>query len=273
MRSTRDGRITYRTMETLRRLPLLFLLLACSGSPEPETTSEDESPSRMRAGPPAPGPETEAETMARETMAAAPAEAEPEPSAEPAREVAAPSADAAPLPVAIGQWVRYRVTWREGARSGTEYRVVDREDDTWWIEMSDRRGRQTRHVRMRVRPGTGGRSHELLSLTFKTGSEVREIPSRLLGMHQGQMQTWLAMLFPMDWEGRPQEDVTVRAGLFHGSFRGEQTLDFNGQQVTAEVWHHPEVPLTGMVKFVDRASGGHTLELDAFGTEGARSAF
>ncbi len=174
---------------------------------------------------------------------------------------------------AIGQWVRYRVSWREGARSTTEYRVVDREEDTWWIELTDRRGRQTRHVRMRVRPGTGGRVHEMLALAFKTGNEVREVPSRLLPTHQAQMQTWLAVLFPDDWTDRPTEDVTVPAGVFHGAFKGEQTLEFNGRQIVAQVWHHPAVPLTGMVKFVDEGQGGHTLELEAFGSEGARSAF
>ncbi len=174
---------------------------------------------------------------------------------------------------AIGQWVRYRVSWREGARSTTEYRVVDREEDTWWIELTDRRGGQTRHVRMRVRPGTGGRAHELLALSFKTNGEVRQVPSRLLPTHQAQMQTWLAVLFPDDWSGRPTEDVRVPAGLFHGAFKGEQTLEFNGQQIVAQVWHHPAVPLTGMVKFVDEGQGGHSLQLAAFGTEGARSEF
>lgn len=210
----------------------------------------------------------------RPTMEAAP---EPprndEPDPEDLEHFDTPGEGARPQTIAIGQWVRYRVAWREGAQSTTEYRVVDREDDSWWIEMTDRRSGQTRHVRMRVRPGRAGRTHELLGLYFKTGNEEREVPSRLLSVQQQQMQTWIDILFPADWDGRPQEDVQVPAGIFHGAYKGEQNLSFNNTEVVADVWHHPQVPLTGMVKFRDQAEGGHTLQLVAYGTEGARSAF
>ena len=185
----------------------------------------------------------------------------------------APAEGTSPQAIAIGQWVRYRVSWREGARSTTEYRVVDREDDTWWIEMTDRRSGQIRHVRMRVRPGRAGRTHELLALYFKTGNEAQQVPPRMLGVHQQQMQTWIDVLFPTDWAGRPQEDVQVPAGVFHGAYQGEQTLTFNDTSVVADVWNHPAVPLTGMVKFRDQGATGHLLELTAYGEEGARSAF
>lgn len=206
-------------------------------------------------------------------MEAAPEAPPDDPDPEELEHFDAPAAGTSPKPIAIGQWVRYRVSWREGARSTTEYRVVDREDDTWWVEMTDRRSGQMRHVRMRVRPGRAGRTHELLGLFFKTGNDEREIPSRMLGVHQQQMQTWIDILFPGDWAGRPQEDVQVPAGVFHAAYKGEQTLMFNETSVVADVWHHPEVPLTGMVKFRDQDASGHLLELVAYGDEGARSAF
>ncbi|HJL27195.1 MAG TPA: hypothetical protein RMH80_33560, partial [Polyangiaceae bacterium LLY-WYZ-15_(1-7)] len=179
---------------------------------------------------------------------------------------------ATPLAPAIGQWVRYGTTWRSGGRSTTEYRIVDRQNDTWWIEVTDVRRGRTKHMRMQVRPGEGGREHEVLDLTFNNRGTAERIPARLLATYQPMLQQWLGILFPPSWESDPQEDITVRAGHFEQAFKGEKTLRFMDRSVTADVWYHPSVPITGMVKFVDQG-GGHTLELLGFGLTGARSAF
>lgn len=243
----------------MRALVSITLLFACSSAAEPPASTSpepagDETAARSEGVTPPTSPTS--------PTSEAPAER---------REVAAPIAGAIAKPPAIGQWVRYGVTFREGGRSTVEYRIIDREDDSWWVEVTDRRRNRVRHVRMRVRPGAEG-SRELLALAFKNGPDVEEIPERLLGNYAPMLDQWLGMMFPTELEG-PQEDVTVPAGVFHGASKGEQTLRFMDRQVSADVWRHPEVPLTAMVKFVDRAAEGHTLELLGWGDEGARSAF
>jgi hypothetical protein len=253
---------TVRRMRAASWLPVLIvgLFLACSSSDETRTnetptTREPAKAPTKAAGPTRPSAETEAE------------EAPPQS----ARTLAAPALGTAPKAPAIGQWVRYGVSYREGGRSTVEYRIVDREGDSWWLEITDRRRENVRHVRMRVRPRPDG-TKELLALAFKNGNEVEDIPTRLLGNYAPMLGQWLDTMLRTEISG-PQEDVTVAAGTFQGSFKGEQTMRFLQAEITADVWWHPEVPLTAMVKLVDRAQGGHTLELLGFGDEGATSAF
>ncbi len=248
---------------------IVIVLLACSGSSEPESEGGDrESESETRAGDRE--PESEPESGDRESES----EAESEPASEEAEETArtfdTAEDGAEMIAPAIGQWVRYGVTWREGARSTTEYRFVDRQNDSWWFEITDRRGNRQNHVRMQVRPTDD--DVELLALSFHRQGQPREdVQPRLLPNYQPMLAQWLQMLFPGPLSGEPEE-VTVRAGTFPDARKSETTLEFGGQQIRADVWRHPAVPVTGMVKFSDQA-GGHTVELLGFGLEGARSAF
>lgn len=170
---------------------------------------------------------------------------------------------------AIGQWVRYGLTWRDGGRSTVRYGIVDREDGGWWVEVEDRRENRARHVRMRITTEEGER--HVHALAFSTDGQIQEIPPRLVATYEPMLKQWLEILFPGPLEGEP-EDITVPAGTFAGARKGRLTFEFQEQRVDAMVWRHPEVPLTGMVRFVDEGRG-HTLQLLGYGLEGARSAF
>jgi len=242
------------------RVPwVVALLVGCSGGSEPEPEPENATlPAESKGGDRGAAPESESEP-------------ESEPEADEPTPVFEPAEDGAEMmEPAIGQWVRYGVTWREGSRSTTEYRFVDRQNDTWWFEVTDRRGSRQNHVRMQVRPSGDG--VELLALSFRRQGQPREdVQPRLLPNYRPMLAQWLEMLFPGPLSGEPEE-ITVRAGRFPDARKSETTLEFGGQQIDAEIWRHPAVPVTGMVKFRDRA-GGHTVELLGFGLEGARSAF
>lgn len=252
----------------MRRLSIVLVLLAACGGEEPERAPRGEegssasamsemsamsAMSSMQAGPQRPTPEQEAQ-------------AAPEP-----QEHAAPPEGAAPLPPAIGQWVRYGATFREGGRSTTEYRIVDRERGGYWIEVTDVRRRRTRQVRMLVRPADDG-AHEVMALAFENQGQVEEVPSRLVGNYAPMLQQWLGMLFPRDLSGE-REDVEVAAGTFLGAAKRDHELEFMGQRIEADVWVHAAVPVSGIVRFRARGQGGHELELIGFGLEGAVSRF
>ncbi|MCA9615663.1 MAG: hypothetical protein H6722_04570 [Sandaracinus sp.] len=241
------------------RVSLLCLLLACSSAPEPSFDRPAEEGEPTKAPTKAAGPTRP--SVAEEEEAPRPA----------ARTLPAPALGTAPKAPAIGQWVRYGVTYREGGRSTVEYRIVDREGDSWWLEITDRRRDRLREVRMRIRPQPDG-TKELLALTFKNGRELEPVPTRLLGNYAPMLGQWLDTMLRTEVSG-PQEDVTVAAGTFQGAFKGEQTMRFLQAEITADVWWHPEVPVTAMVKLVDRAEGGHNLELLGWGDSGAVSSF
>ena len=247
----------------IMRVLLLALAVACSGSPEPSDPPRER---REQAGPPRPS-QMEGEAP-NPNSAPDPAETEradneplPNIAADDTRELVTP---------AVGQWVRYGVTWRSGGRSSTRYSIVDREAGGWWIEVEDRRGGTVREVRMHVNVQADGGT-EVLALSFKRDGSVQEIPTRLLPGYQPMLAQWLVIIFPASLEGEP-EVTEVAAGVFHGSFRHEEPLEFGTQQTNATLWRHPAVPLTGLVKLQDE-SGEHRMELIGFGLEGARSTF
>lgn len=217
------------------------------------------------------------------------ADAAPRPSDEPASAPAAlelpldglepgpPSDHAAPAaptpqPLSPGQWARYGATWREGGRSFLTYRVVGAQDGAYRIEVDDQRRQRRTLIEMLVRiPDPRDASQaQIVDVRIHDGSspEVQRIPPRLLGMYGPILQQFLTLMLS-DWRGRPQEDVQVPAGRFAQAYAGEQRMLFAGRDATGRVWHHPDVPVTGLVRF--QAEGdAHVLELIGFGQRGAR---
>ncbi|MEM1416019.1 MAG: hypothetical protein AAGH15_14020 [Myxococcota bacterium] len=241
----------------------LALLLACSGGEAPEEVRTVE-PDEVA---PASAPDEASQ------RAAGPAEAREAPS--PVADVthAAPEGVPAVPEPKVGSWVRYRLDWREGGRSFTEYRVVGRDDDALIVEVTDRRSEGEQHARIVFVPNAGPGGHRLVSLSFKGPRGVEPIPERLLPQFAPMLQQWLGMLLPESLEGDTRETVRVPAGTFVGSAGVARELDYGGQTMRADVWLHPEVPITGMVRFAGQGQDGHRLEVLEYGLEGARSAF
>ncbi len=264
----------------MRRLaPLLVLTVACtsgaSGTEEVQTVEVDDV---ARAAPDAPTPR---EAPAAPEAAAARAEAPPLPAPSTPTTHAAPEVATATAAPVVGSWVRYRLDWRAGGRSFTEYRLVGREGESLAVEVTDHRDEGTRHVRLEVVPNDGPAGHRLVSLAFKNARGVEHVPPRLLATFGPMLQQWLGMLFPASLEGTERETVEVPAGTFEGSAKVQREMSYQGVTLTADVWLHPAVPLTGMVRFTGRGENGeptargagHQLELIAFGNEGAESVF
>ena len=245
-------------------LPLLLCLCHCGEAQESaptEAPTAEETPAQ--AGPPRPQAPSAAQDEGEEAEAPEAAEARQEVPASESRSIVEP---------AIGQWARYNVTYRNGGRSFTRYSIVDREAGGFWVEVEDRRRTATRYVRMHLRPSEDGPT-ELLALYFKRAGEVEQIPPRLMPHFRPMLQQWIALLFPASVEGELDEEVvSVPGGAFSGTRHTTEELGMPEQAMNVIVWRHPAVPISGMVKLSDE-SGEHTVELLAYGLEGASSAF
>ena len=250
-------------------IPLLVVVLACSG--EEAAPGGHEGPPVARAagaGPPAPAKRSRGKAPLHPPAAGIRGE---DPPAEPAR-VHAASELRAPRELTVGQWVRYRILWREGGESSLGYAVVGAEDGAYWMEVDDRRRGARKVFRMLVELGdrTDPATLSVRQLITHDGRDRREVPERLLETFQPVLRQLLNVMFS-DWEGREPETVSVPAGTFEGALHGVQQLELQGTRMTADVWHHADVPVTGMVRFRAQGEQRHQLELIAYGDSGARS--
>ena len=144
------------------------------------------------------------------------------------------------------------------------------------MELIDQRSSGTRVVRMVVQPKPASGEHELHGLAFKTGDQINRIPSRMLNNFAPAVRSWISTLWPELPEGE-SVDVNLATGSFAGCVSARRTVSFQGNDVESEVWFHPAIPITGMVRSRDaEALPGqrrHELELIDFGESGASSAF
>jgi ABC-type taurine transport system substrate-binding protein len=93
----------------------------------------------------------------------------------------------------------------------------------------------------------------------------------MLGLFKSLYKPIVANLV-VNWRDLPREDARVPAGEFVGSFKRRATFSFGPYQQTSDGWSHPSVPINGLVRSVgvDKPT---TMELVAFGNEGATSVF
>ena len=91
----------------------------------------------------------------------------------------------------------------------------------------------------------------------------------MISMMQGMYRSAIAGLI-INWQGMPQESVSVPAGRFDGCFKTRTEAQYGTFKSTADSWSHPAVPLSGAVRSqgVDHQ---FTMELAASGPA-ARSA-
>jgi hypothetical protein len=96
---------------------------------------------------------------------------------------------------------------------------------------------------------------------------VTEMPEFAVSAMQSTYRTAVSS-FVISWQGLPQENTTVPAGRFDGTFRARTDAQWGPWHTVADSWSHPAVPLSGAVRSqgVDHP---FSMELVAFGTSGA----
>jgi len=180
------------------------------------------------------------------------------------------------MPLRVGQWVRYVMHVPGGGTGDVFYRVTHEENDEIWIEFERRSGPRQNVMAIRVRKADLGDGERPTPTAIKnynsTEGMVRELPSRLIP-HFGQMlEPFLGAIFHA-WPAADPEEIEVPAGRFAGTVSEARSEELVGSEVRVQEWFHPEVPITGMVRFQSLTNEEHRMELHSFGTEGALSAF
>jgi hypothetical protein len=99
--------------------------------------------------------------------------------------------------------------------------------------------------------------------------QVTEVSPQLLSLMKSMYQPALSTLV-VNWQGLPQEDVTVPAGHFTGCFKGRTDANWGPYKSADTIWSHPSVPLSGLVKS-QGIDNPHSMELIDFGFSGAAS--
>lgn len=184
------------------------------------------------------------------------------------------ASDAPAMPLAVGHWVRFNQTQRGGPQVlELSYKVVGEEGGAYWFEIDNvtTGGNVNFKMLLSMPDRTNPANIEIRRVIMREqNGRVMEFPRAMLAAARSGINQILFNL-TTNWTGLPREDMTVPAGTFRSCFKRQERPQFLGQNLEVTSWHHPSVPINGIVKQV--ASNGATLELAAYGTSGAESTF
>lgn len=191
---------------------------------------------------------------------------------------AAPTASAAqanepfkPLDLAVGQWIRMRVT-TAGAPSEIEYRVVDKEGEVWVLENHSTTGASKVSAELKVVFGDRTKLDkvELRSARVKVGGRVIDVPAQ----SREQMLGFIAGMAIAPFDPARRADVTVPGGTFARCYVRESKGTIFGIKLDQVTYAHPTVPINGQVKSEGTVDGKPSVtELIAYGLSGAKREF
>jgi hypothetical protein len=182
-------------------------------------------------------------------------------------------ASPAPIPMATGQWVTYKVVSDKGEPSFLTLKLVGQDGNAFWYETAHESYYGKSGIRMLVDFGDRKNPETITIKAAKTKDEkgnVVEHPEMMIGMMNSVLRGQLGPIV-IDWTGLPQEDTAVPAGRFAGCYKGRSEVTFAGFKSSSVAWGHTAVPLSGMVK--SQGEKNDTVELVDFGLTGAQSDF
>lgn len=177
-----------------------------------------------------------------------------------------------PMPLAVGQWSRYKLVDNDGQPGFLTYSIVGEEGGAWWLEMVNESYTGRLVTLMLVDLGDRKDPSTVDVKKFKQKNDddsVTEFPDAMLGLMKS-MWGPLTETLVIDWQDKPQEAADVPAGTFDACYKVQGTVSFAGKSWTSTGWSHPAVPINGAVKSrgVDNPS---QMDLVEFGVTGAKS--
>ncbi|HEY7371156.1 MAG TPA: hypothetical protein VIF57_03190 [Polyangia bacterium] len=180
----------------------------------------------------------------------------------------------APMPFAVGQWTRYKMTNDKNQPSFITYKIVGQDGNAVWLEVVNETytGRTMQKMLVAFGNRMDPNTVEIRAVSTKDAKgRVQEMPPPVISLMQSTYRGAVSMLI-INWQGLPQESASVPAGKFDGCFKARTDAQWGPWRSVADSWSHPAVPLSGAVRSqgVDHP---FTMELAAFGTSGAVSEF
>ena len=177
------------------------------------------------------------------------------------------------LAFSVGQWSKYRVDMDDGTNTEVTYKIVAEEQGAYWLEIV--RGAANAGTVMQllisVKDRTDPSSLTLTAAKIRMpNGHVRELRDEMLQPTAAGYRKALSDIFVPGLAGATQEDVTVPAGKFLGAYKRLQKVEMSKASSEQNVWIHPAVPISGVVKSEEVAKPNKTT-LIAYGTSGAKS--
>lgn len=193
----------------------------------------------------------------------------------PAASFPAPSAgDFRPMPLAPGQWAKFKIVNDEGEPSFYTYKVLGEEGGAFWVEvaMDSYQGKNLQKMLVFFGSRTDPKELEIRAVVTKDiKGNVIELPRDMMPMMQGLYKSAVASLV-LSWQGLPQESASAPAGSFNGCYKTRSKAQWGPWKSEADSWSHTAVPINGLVKSrgVDKK---FDMDLVAYGLTGAASEF
>ena len=177
-----------------------------------------------------------------------------------------------PRPLAVGQWVQYRMVDDKNQPSFLTHKVVGAEGNAFWIEgvTESYTGKQVTKILAFLGDRTNLSAVEIWGVkTRDHKGHVQEFDKSMLSIMQGLWKGAIEGLI-VSWQGQPQEDATVPAGRFTSCFKARSDVAWGPWHSASTGWSHAAVPISGLVKSqgIDKPM---TMDLVGFGDTGAVS--
>jgi hypothetical protein len=193
----------------------------------------------------------------------------------PSASIPAPAAgDFRPMPLAAGQWAKFKIVNDKGEPSFYTYKILGEEAGAFWVEvaMDTYQGKTLQKMLAFFGSRTDPKELEIRAVITKDiKGNVIELPRDMMPMMQSLYKSAVASLI-LSWQGLPQESASAPAGTFNGCYKTRSKAQWGPWKSEADSWSHPAVPINGLVKSrgVDKK---FDMDLVAYGLTGAASEF
>lgn len=179
---------------------------------------------------------------------------------------------AEPLPIAVGQWARYKLTDDDNNPALMTYKVVGEDAGAYWLETvrETYTERQVTLLLVKLGDRRSLEGIEVRAMKQKTDDDsVMEFPGAMLSLMQSLWKPSLESMV-IDWQGKEQDDARVPAGVFKRCYQAYTTVSLFGSSKSTRNWSHPAVPMSGSVR-TQSVDSTFSMVLLEFGLDGATS--
>lgn len=183
-------------------------------------------------------------------------------------------ADASSPGYQSGQWLRYKVIDKEGKPAISEMKMLQTDGTSHTLEVMTESyyARTVQYLEVTYTIGTSLDQMQITRAITKQGNEAPTESSPMeLSMTRSMLEAMAGNLFIHTVDLSGAERVQVAAGIFEGCGQAMTTLSVGPFSSQSQTWHHPAVPMHGMVRSQSVADPAAKQELLAFGLSGAQS--